>query len=83
MIPAARLPRPPRCANQKASPVPGAPSLLQLPDLLDPRDERPAVRAALETWLSVQARFAFDPVAASTLLSAGHEPAALDRKSVV
>jgi DNA processing protein len=49
----------------------------ELPDLLDPDDMRPQARAALAAWLAVQARFAFDPVAATAALGEDPDPVAL------
>lgn len=42
-----------------------------LPDILDPRDERPPVRAALERWLAFQHRAGLDPTRARRLLCEG------------
>jgi DNA processing protein len=39
-----------------------------LPDILDPRDERPRVRAALEHWFAFQQRVGLDPKGARRLL---------------
>jgi len=49
----------------------------ELPELLDADDVRPEVHAALAAWLAVQARFAFDPMAATTALGEDSDPAAL------
>ena len=56
------------------------PSDPALPENLDPSDERPMVRAALERWLMFQQRVGLDPYAARRLLcEAGGVEGALRR----
>jgi DNA processing protein len=45
-------------------------------ELLDPRDERPAVRVALHAWLALQARAALRPAQARALLLRTRDPVA-------